>query len=88
MARLNSLALSVAVLFWLLSGAALAEKNLFGTLRGHSNWSIGAFGIGNTSLGPGKAYEFARGERITHLNGVEVQLSQPSTSLCSQITQR
>ena len=77
MSRLTTLALGAAVLCGLHSGATLAEKNLFGTLHGHSNWSIDAFGVGNTSLGPEKAYEFARGERVTHLNGAEVQLSQP-----------
>ena len=77
MSRLTTFALGAAVLCGLHSGATLAEKNLFGTLHGHSNWSIDAFGVGNTSLGPEKAYEFARGERVTHLNGAEVQLSQP-----------
>ena len=77
MSRLTIFALGAAVLCGLHSGATLAEKNLFGTLHGHSNWSIDAFGVGNTSLGPEKAYEFARGERVTHLNGAEVQLSQP-----------
>ena len=77
MSRLTTLALGAAVLCGFHSGSTLAEKNLFGTLHGHSNWSIDAFGVGNTSLGPEKAYEFARGERVTHLNGAEVQLSQP-----------
>lgn len=71
------LKLIVAVILSSVGTVAVAEKNLFGTLHGHSNWSIDAFGIGNTSLGPEKAYEFARGDRVTHLNGAEVQLGQP-----------
>ena len=71
------LKLIVVVILSSVGTVAVAEKNLFGTLHGHSNWSIDAFGIGNTSLGPEKAYEFARGDRVTHLNGAEVQLGQP-----------
>ena len=56
----------------------------FGTLHGHSNWSIDAFGIGNTSLGP-EGIRVRCGDRVTHLNGAEVQLSQPLISLCSPI---
>ena len=58
-------------------GGMAEERNLFGTLHGHSNWSIDAFGIGNTSLGPEKAYEFARGQTVTHLNGAEMTLGSP-----------
>ena len=75
MRELKTLILGMTILSGMYSGAVAAEKNLFGTLHGHSNWSIDAFGIGNTSLGPEKAYEFARGEQVTHLNGAEVQLS-------------
>ena len=50
---------------------------LFGTTHGHSNWSIDAFGIGNQALGPEVAFEFARGEKVTHLNGNEIQLQRP-----------
>ena len=64
--------LGLAVLLSSFVSAVAEDKNLFGTLHGHSNWSIDAFGIGNTSLGPEKAYEFARGDRVTHLNGAEV----------------
>ena len=72
---------SAAIVFGILAthslGAVAEQKNLFGTLHGHSNWSIDAFGIGNTNLGPEKAYEFARGEPVTHINGAEMVLGTP-----------
>ena len=54
-----------------------AQIVLFGTTHGHSNWSIDAFGVGNQTLGPEVAFEFARGDQVTHLNGNEVQLKRP-----------
>ena len=54
-----------------------SELLLFGTTHGHSNWSIDAFGIGNQALGPEVAFEFARGDKVTHLNGNEIQLQRP-----------
>ena len=65
MRKMKTLILGLTILSGMYSGAVAAEKNLFGTLHGHSNWSIDAFGIGNTSLGPEKAYEFAFGPPVT-----------------------
>ena len=76
---LNTLAL-VVVLF--LAAEVWAEDHskdliLFGTTHGHSNWSIDAFGVGNQTLGPEGAFKFARGDKVKHLNGNEVQLKRP-----------
>ncbi len=48
----------------------------FGTLHGHSSWSIDAYGLGNRS-GPDDAYLFARGEQVKDTTGNPVQLEQP-----------
>ena len=74
--------LAVASLVFALNhpaGAADRSSDLllFGTTHGHSNWSIDAFGIGNQALGPEVAFKFARGDKVTHLNGNEIQLQRP-----------
>ena len=75
--RLFSLLLCICLPSLTLADKRSLDLNLFGTTHGHSNWSIDAFGIGNQKLGPEVAYQFARGDKATHLNGNEVQLKQP-----------
>ena len=75
--RLFSLLLSICLPSLTLADKRSLDLNLFGTTHGHSNWSIDAFGIGNQKLGPEVAFQFARGDKATHLNGNEVQLKQP-----------
>ena len=75
--RLFSLLLCICLPSLTLADKRSLDLNLFGTTHGHSNWSIDAFGIGNQKLGPEVAYQFARGDKVTHLNGNEVQLKQP-----------
>ena len=78
--KLTTLAVA-SLVFALVHPAGAADRSgdllLFGTTHGHSNWSIDAFGIGNQALGPEVAFEFARGDKVTHLNGNEIQLQRP-----------
>ena len=64
----------------LTAGAQGAERDkdklVFGTLHGHSSWSIDAYGLGNRS-GPDKAYRFARGEEVDDTSGNAVKLKLP-----------
>ena len=50
---------------------------LWGDLHVHSNFSFDAYSFGNTSLGPDKAYEFAKGLPVTAPNGELAQLTTP-----------
>ncbi len=52
------------------------DQLYFGTLHGHSSWSIDAFGLGNRS-GPEEAFRFARGEEAKDATGNPVKLKQP-----------
>lgn len=52
------------------------DKLLFGTLHGHSSWSIDAYGLGNRE-GPDEAYRFARGEEVKDASGNPAQLKMP-----------
>lgn len=54
----------------------------FGTTHGHSSWSPDAFGMGNQTAGPEDGYRFARGEKVTHMGGAQVQLKQPLDFFC------
>ena len=55
-----------------------AERTLlWGDLHVHSNFSFDAYSFGNTSLGPDKAYEFARGLPVKAPNGELAQLAEP-----------
>ena len=81
---MNRFASSLVAVFlggFLAPPAGAADRSndllLFGTTHGHSNWSIDAFGIGNQALGPEVAFQFARGDKVTHLNGNEIQLQRP-----------
>jgi len=50
---------------------------LWGDLHVHSNFSFDAYSFGNTSLGPDKAYKFAKGLPVTAPNGELAQLTTP-----------
>ena len=50
---------------------------LWGDLHVHSNFSFDAYSFGNTSLGPDKAYEFAKGLPVKAPNGELAQLTTP-----------
>ena len=50
---------------------------LWGDLHVHSNFSFDAYSFGNTSLGPDKAYAFAKGQRVRAPNGEMAQLAEP-----------
>lgn len=50
---------------------------LWGDLHVHSNFSFDAYSFGNTSLGPDKAYEFAKGRPVRAPNGELAQLAAP-----------
>ena len=50
---------------------------LWGDLHVHSNFSFDAYSFGNTSLGPDKAYEFAKGLPVRAPNGELAQLTTP-----------
>lgn len=52
------------------------DKLLFGTLHGHSSWSIDAYGLGNRT-GPDNAFLFARGEQVNDTSGNAVKLKIP-----------
>ncbi len=52
------------------------DQVYFGTLHGHSSWSIDAYGLGNRR-GPEEAYRFARGEQADDTAGNPVQLKEP-----------
>lgn len=57
---------------------AAAHTRLFwGDLHVHSNQSPDSFAFGNTRLTPDVAMKFARGERVTANNGMQVQLRRP-----------
>jgi len=53
-----------------------ADQVYFGTLHGHSDWSIDAYGLGNRQ-GPDDAYRFARGEEVNDATGNPAKLKQP-----------
>lgn len=78
---LRQLCFGLLVLSPLLPAAANAVERsndvlLFGTLHGHSSWSIDAYGLGNRS-GPDGAYRFARGEEVNDASGEPAQLKLP-----------
>lgn len=52
------------------------DELYFGTLHGHSSWSIDAFGLGNRT-GPDDAYRFARGDEVKDTAGNPVKLKLP-----------
>lgn len=50
---------------------------LWGDLHLHSNLSMDAFTLGNTSLSPDEAYRFAKGETVESTSGGAARLSVP-----------
>ncbi|MFT5443746.1 MAG: hypothetical protein ACI8W3_002797, partial [Myxococcota bacterium] len=50
---------------------------LWGDTHVHSSFSMDANSMGNTRLGPGDAYRFARGEAVVANNGMTAQLNTP-----------
>ncbi|MBY0399280.1 DUF3604 domain-containing protein [Myxococcota bacterium] len=50
---------------------------LWGDMHVHSSFSMDANSMGNTRLGPGDAYRFAKGEVVTSNTGQPVRLDRP-----------
>lgn len=55
---------------------AYDRQVFFGDLHIHSSWSLDAYDAG-VRAGPGEAYRYARGESISHIGGVPIQLAGP-----------
>jgi hypothetical protein len=74
------LSLVVSCLLPLLAGTACAQqRNLyFGDLHLHTNYSLDAYGVGNTFMSPDLAYRFARGIPVYHKTlDTKVQIDRP-----------
>jgi len=72
--------LVVAAFLPLLAGTACAQqRNLyFGDLHLHTNYSLDAYGVGNTFMSPDLAYRFARGIPVYHKTlDTKVQIDRP-----------
>ena len=61
------------------NSAALAQTQLYwGDLHVHTNFSLDAFGVGNTYMTPDLAYRFARGIQVYHKTlDTKVQIDRP-----------
>jgi hypothetical protein len=57
--------------------SAAPSRLFWGDLHVHSNLSPDSFAFGNSRLSPDNALRFARGERVTANNGMQVQLRRP-----------
>ena len=62
-----------------ISAGASAQTNLYwGDLHLHTNFSLDAYGVGNTYVTPDMAYRFARGIPIYHQTlDTKVQIDRP-----------
>ena len=71
-------ALSAAVL-GMAGSASAQQKNLYwGDLHVHTNFSLDAYGVGNTYMTPDLAYRFARGIPVYHKTlDTKVQIDRP-----------
>lgn len=78
--KLGRASLGLALLCaWVAPASAQASPDSqawFGELHIHSSWSLDAYIFG-TKLGPDDATRFARGEKVMHPGGFEVQLPTP-----------
>lgn len=77
----SALTLFLQLSIFVVAGNAFSQDRskdevYFGTLHGHSSWSIDAYGLGNRQE-PDDAYRFARGEQVNDTSGNPVQLKQP-----------
>ena len=54
-----------------------ATRLYWGDLHVHSNFSPDSFAFGNSRLTPDNALRFAKGERVTASNDMDVQLRRP-----------
>lgn len=53
------------------------RKALFGETHLHTSWSMDVFSMGNTINGPDQAYMYAKGEKIKHPLGYDIQITTP-----------
>ena len=77
--RIARLACAIGMLSAGLSAGASAQKNLYwGDLHLHTNFSLDAYGVGNTYITPDLAYRFARGIPVYHKGlDTKVQIDRP-----------
>ncbi len=77
--RFPCLACALAISSATLSGGASAQTQLYwGDLHLHTNYSLDAYGVGNTYITPDLAYRFARGIPVYHRTlDTKVQIDRP-----------